>query len=256
MRNFIGQIRQNIVPAILMLFIGVIALCVMATQFSTTTAVTYPIEFWLDACSILDFFFPLIVVLPFTWRMYFDRKNDFLDYASIRTSKKKYISQKIMAGMLTAFVMIYLTYFIGLVYTVKFVEPKTVASDAILYRYMFGAMQAENPILFGAIWCVWKGFVSALICGFGYVIALLVDNIFVISLTPFVYCMVENFVTGTLGLERYSLTTTYILNRLSPTSMRLHNYFVGVATFAVIGGIIIAILVYRKKRVETSEEHN
>lgn len=256
MRNFIGQFKQNFIPAGLMLFIGVITLCVMATQFSMTTAITYPIELWIDACSILDFFFPLIAVLPFTWRMFFDKKDGFLEYAAIRISKKKYIFQKIAAGMLAAFVMIYLMYFISLVYTVLIVEADTVVPDAILHRYLFGKMQAEQPILFCALWCIWKAVVGALICGFGYAIALLVDNFFVVSLTPFIYCMVENFVTGTLGLELYSFTTTYILNRLSPTSMRLQHYFVGVVTFAVIGGAIVAVLFYRKKRVEISEEHN
>lgn len=256
MRDFIGQIKQNIISATIMFLLGATTLCVIAAQTTNEMAVAFPIEFWIEACDILDFFFALIVVLPFTWRMYFDRKDNFLEYISIRTSKKRYIASKVLAGMLTAFLMVYFIYFISLIYTVCFVDIQTVSSDTNLYRHIFGEMQAHNPIFFGAIWCAWKAFVGAVICGFGYLVALLVDNIFVISLAPFIYSVAENFVTGTLGVERYSLTTTYILNRLSPTGMGVRNYFVGVITFVLAGGVIVLVLWYRKRRMETSEEIN
>jgi hypothetical protein len=87
-------------------------------------------------------------------------------------------------------------------------------------------------------------------------IALVVDNIFVVSLSPFIYCTVENFVTGTLHLEKYSITTTYILNRLSPAKMSTVNYFAGLITFVLIGTIVIMGIKEKAKRKDCCENIN
>jgi ABC-type Fe3+ transport system permease subunit len=86
-------------------------------------------------------------------------------------------------------------------------------------------------------------------------VALLADNIFVIALMPFLYCTIENFITGTLGLERYSICTAYILNRLSPQNIKLTNYYAGFLSFLGICGMLIMVWAYKKRRVEYSENN-
>lgn len=256
MKMLFCNIKREITIASLVASVCIIALCIAEFMISKDTVITHNIEFWIDGSNTLDFFFPIFVSLPFAWRLYFERKDGFLDYISIRTDKRKYIIQKIIAGMTTVFVMVFVIYYVGLVVAELFIEPQSIASDDILLRYVWGDMQAENPLMFGIFWCMWKGFIGALICAFGYGIALLSDNVFVISLLPFLFCTMENFVTGTLGIERFSIYTAFILNRLSPTAMKIYNYFTGVISFVVIGGLIILIWYFRKKWVTSNEKFN
>lgn len=252
MKMIWNNLRQNIIPEFLVTIAGALVLFIIEIYMAKTTAVTYNIELWIDACNILDFFFPLLVTLPFSWRMYFERKDRYIEYVSVRAEKKKYILQKIVSGMIVSFVMVYVIYFVGLLVAVLFVKPEAVIGDGTLQRYLFGMMQAEQPLLFGAIWCVWKAFIGALICAFGYGIALFVDNLFVIALLPFIYCTLENFVTATLRLEMYSFCTSYILNRLSPDSMKISNYGLGTVSFLVIGSVIVFVL-FCRKQVKSNE---
>lgn len=256
MRAVVHNLKKEIVLAIVVAVIGIAMLFAVEIMIAKGTAVNYNIEIWIDACSIIDFFFPLLVTLPFTWKLYFERKNGFLTYVSVRTDKRKYIIQKILSGVAAVFIMVFSIYYIGLIIAIFLVKPETVISDNILYKYIWGSIQAEKPLIFGIFWCVWKGFTGTVICVFGYGIALLADNIFVIALFPFLYCMLENFVTGTLKFEKYSICTAYILNRLSPKVMKVFNYCAGIISFIIVGSIIIFVWSYRKKRVEKGEEYN
>ena len=246
--------KREILISILVSVIGIIAIYVAEFSIAKSTAVSFPVEVWIDGSKILDFFFPLFVSLPFSWMLFYEKKDGFLNYAAMRTDKKKYIFSRIMTGMIAAFVTVFIIYYVGLFVAVSYIKPEYIVNDNILYRYMWGYMQAHNPLLFGVFWCAWKGFIGSLICGFGYLIALVADNLFVIALLPFLYCTIENFITGTLHLERFSITTSYILDRLSPVGMSLLNYVAGIITFLILGSAIIVAFNIKMKRAEHCEE--
>lgn len=256
MKVIIHNIKDNLLCMGIASLIGIIALGVAEFAIAQNTAVTHNIEIWIDSCNILDFFFPLIVTLPFTWKLYFEKKDQFISYASLRVDKRKYIAYKILAGMITVFVMVFVIYYVGLIIGIRAVKPGAIAQEDILYRYIWGKEQAEEPFVFGFFWCLWKAFIGSVISAFGYAISLLADNLFVITLFPFLYCTIENFVTGTLGIEQYSICTTYILNRLAPKSMQIFHYGAGLISFCVIGGLLIIAWTYRKKQVENSVEYS
>lgn len=245
--------KREILLSCVVSLIGIYVLLIAEYTISKNTAISFPIEIWIDGSKILDFFFPLIITLPFSWMLYYERKDGFINYASMRKERKKYLFGRIMSGMISAFAVTFIIYYVGLVVAVLFLQPETLVNDNILYRYLWGHFQANNPLIFGIFWCAWKGLIGSIICAFGYLVALVVDNIFVVALLPFIYCTVENFITGTLHLEKYSVTTTYILNRLSPTKMSVVNYFAGLITFVLIGTILIIGINYRNKRKDKEE---
>ncbi len=247
--------REIIISCIVSL-LGIFVLCIAEYTISNNTAISFPIEIWIDGSKILDFFFPLLITLPFSWMMYYEKKDGFINYASMRKERSKYLFERIVSGMVSAFIVTFVIYYVGLMIAVLYLHPQTLVNDNILYRYLWGYFQANNPLVFGLIWCVWKGLVGSVICAFGYLIALVVDNIFVVALSPFIYCTVENFVTGTLHLEKYSITTTYILNRLSPAKMSTVNYFAGLITFVLIGTIVIMGIKEKAKRKDCCENIN
>ena len=256
MNLLVKKSKREILLAFFVSIVCITVLCIAEYGVAKGSAVNFPIELWIDGSNILDFFFPLIVTLPFTWTLYYEKKDGFINYAAMRMDKKKYIVRKILSGVLVVFVMTFVIYYSGLLVSVIVLKPETVVDDARLYEYILGTLQAEKPLLFGVAWCVWKAFIGSIICVFGYVIALVVDNLFVVALFPFLYCTIENFVTGTLNLEEYSIVTTYILNRLSPTGMTIFNYVAGLISFVVIGTVIVMFLENKKKRMENSEECN
>jgi len=256
MKVLVKNSKREILLAFWVSIICIIVICLAENEVAKGTAVSFPIELWIDGCNILDFFFPLIVTLPFTWILYYEKKDGFINYAAMRMDKKKYIARKILSGVLVVFIMTFVIYYSGLLVSVIVLKPETIVDDARLYKYIGGTLQAEKPLLFGAVWCVWKAFIGAIISAFGYGIALVVDNLFVVALFPFLYCTIENFVTGTLNLEEYSIVTTYILNRLSPTGITIFNYVAGLISFVIIGTIIVMFLENKKKRMENSEECN
>ena len=47
----------------------------------------------------------------------------------------------------------------------------------------------------------------------------------------------------------YSIMTTYVLNRLSPSCMHVHNYLIGCLTYIVITMAIILIIRRKKENV-------
>lgn len=256
MNRFMSYMKKEMIMAMVLAVAGIIIMCAIELRIAGNTAVTHNIEIWIEAASFLDFFFPMFVSLPFVWKLYFERKDGFIKYVSMRTDCRKYMAVKMLAGMSSVFVMVFAIYYAGLIFAEIFVEPKAIAQDEILGRYLWGKMQMEAPLMFGALWCVWKGLVGSVICLFGYFVALLSENIFIISLLPFLYCMLENFVTGTIGYERYSIYTSFVLNRLSPDAMRVHNYYAGVIIFVAVTGAIMLVWAFKKKQVDYREEHN
>lgn len=236
--------------------LGVIVLGASEYLVSRDSAIQYNIELWIYGSRILDFFFPLLVTLPFTWILFYEKKNGFIRYASVRINRKKYIAKKIATGAGIVFIMVFVIYFTGLIIAEKLLHPELVDTGNMLYKYVWGNEQIHNPFVFGALWCLWKAFIGSVICVFGYCIAMLADNLFVVSLMPFLYCMAENFITGTLGIEQYSIYTSFILNRLSANAMKAIYYLVGVLSFLVIGNVIVRVWRYKKKRAEDNEAYD
>lgn len=256
MKGNVYKNTREFVLAAVTAMIGITALVIAELLVAGNTALQYNIELWIEGCSVLDFFFPLFVTIPFTWRIYFERKDGFLNYVSVRINRRKYLRSKLRRDMIIVFLMVFVIYYTGLSIAVFCFKPTVIVEDDFLFRYIWGSIQAKQPLVFGFFWCMWKGLIGAIIYVFGYCIALLADNVFVIAFAPFLYCTIENFVTGTLGLEQYSICTSYILNRLSPKVMKTVHYCAGALSFVIMGSVIVLVWAYRKKQVESSEKYH
>ncbi len=236
------EMKQLHIPSLIITLIGILALGISCYSISTNTVICFPIEIWIDGCTVVDFFLPLLVTVPFSVSLFMKRKDRFVEYAAIRIGKKKYIAYQIISGMLLSAFVTFIIYFVALLLSMfVFFEGSSTDRDYI-YEYVFGKYQAEMPILFGMLWCMWKGIIASLFTGFGYLLALYVDNVFVVAILPFIYVMAENLVTGILGIPEYGIMTSYVLNRLTPEVMSVWNYVVGVISYIVITGGIILVL--------------
>lgn len=244
------NIKEMLVPVLAVYGIVLVVLCVSCYMISTNTMINYPIEIWIHGCELMDFFLPLVSVLPFVYYFYMQRKGGFIKYASVRMNKTKYIFHQILSGVILSVACTAIAYYVALIFSMQLSIVAPGDSKGLL-EYVFGSYQVYHPYLFGIVWCIWKGMVTGLFTLFGYFLAMFVDNIFIVALAPFLYCMLENLVTALLQIPEYSIMTCYVLNRLSPNCMSVWNYVIGVIVYVMIAGIIILIL--REKRAQRYE---
>lgn len=215
--------------------VATIVLCISSAVMAKTSGIYASIEPWIYGCDPVDLFFPLFASAPYAWVIYSERKNGFLDYVSTRTNADIYIRGKMISNMLSAFVSVFIIYFFSLVFTLYLMNVQISTADVSrLPRYLFGQVQLQKPLLFGFFWCIYKGAIGAMLCLLGQIVSRHLTNLFVITITPLVYTFVENFVTASLGVEEYSLTTSFVLNRLTPQVMTVKNMSIGIVVLFVV----------------------
>ncbi|MDD2371085.1 MAG: hypothetical protein PHQ32_03685 [Firmicutes bacterium] len=242
-RQYLNNVKQLLVPFLIVVILGTILLSYSSYAMGVSSVINAPVEAWIYGCEPVDLFFPLLASLPFSWVLFTERKNGFLNYVAIRTNKTKYIRNKMLSGMLLSFTAIFTMYFLSLIYVLFFTHFKMDPGASRLVSYMFGNYQLNNPLIFGLVWASWKGVISALICLFGQVFSLYNKNIFVISTAPFIYVFLENFITASLSIPEFSLTTSFVLNRLTPEVIQLQNLFIGFFTLILV--IFITNIYYK-----------
>ena len=175
------EIREMLPIAVVVAIVGVLILTVLTFINTQNSFLQYPIEGWMYACENMDFFYPLLITVPFVGTLYMKRKNRFIEYVGVRTDKEKYIKGQITAGTLVSFVVTFIIYFIPLLLSVYWIynTVDVYATDGQLEYELFGEMLVNQPVVFGLVWCAWKGLLASLLTRFGYCIAKYVDNLFI-----------------------------------------------------------------------------
>ena len=248
MRYLIRSTKKFIIPALALALILTAAITVFCFITLRNTAVCNRIEIWIEACDYVDFFLPLAVCLAFTPFFYFINRKGFIKYASVRAGKKRYLITHFLATAICTVLVVFVSYYATLCISLN-MTPEALVTENRLFDYVFGEYEVNYPYLFGLAWCLYKGVVATLFVVFGNLLALYTDNLFVSVLGPFVYCMAENLITSLLNLPMYSIMTTYVLNRLSPSCMHVHNYLIGCFTYILITLGIILIIRRKKENV-------
>ena len=250
--------KEIIIPAVIVMVIGTIFLSVCCYKVVDSYTLGYPIEIWNEGCEFMDFFMPLIITVPFVGTLYMKRKNRFIEYAAMRINKEEYIKKQTLAGMITSAIITFVIYFIPLLLSLFIFAKEKVFDTEYNYFHenVFGDIQIKYPLIFGFVFCLWKAFIASLFTRFGYKLSLYLDNIFAISIIPFLYVSAENLVTSILGIDNYSVVTAYVLNRLSPDAMTPGHYVYGVISFVIITSIIVKVLAIRKEKCENGYSSN
>lgn len=225
-------IKEKFIITLVTTAIYMVALFVLIYIYNGNSMIYYSIDPYVYASSPVDFFLPLLVTIPFSFYTYHIVKNGFIDYAGVRMAKKKYLTYYILSSLISCFLMVFVVNILGVVFSVNIATLISGEYIPSYSEYWLGNLQMTSPIVFGIIWSVCKAFVATLICLFGQIIAVYVGNLFLVLLAPFIYSVLENFITGVLRIPQFSLTTALILRRLDQNLMK-----------PVIIGILIFILV-------------
>lgn len=242
MRLFLTSIRRQAIPAFAVGIIYAIVLMALIVINNSNSMIYYQISPYTYASEPIDFFFGLIVSIPFSIYTFFMKKDNFLDYVHVRISRKKYVLIHIFSTMTICFLMVFIANIIGVVFSCNIANIVESSNKPDLSNYIFGELQMSKPIVFGILWSLQKALIGSIICLFSQITALYIENLFLSLILPFAYIVVENFITSILGLSRFSITTTFVLNRLTPMSMTITNITIGSICFILIIAIIGTVL--------------
>ena len=80
-----------------------IIMCVLIEKLYLSYTLHYDLEAWEVGTGGFSLLYPLFVVIPLCWNLYYERKNNFLLYIAPRVPVKKYLTAKWTAYALGAF---------------------------------------------------------------------------------------------------------------------------------------------------------
>lgn len=248
MKLYLVFFKRQRFPAIIMGLIYGVLLVVMMFVTNSNSVVCYEIDLYNFASDYPDFFFPLIVSIPFAINTYYLKKENFLDYVSLRISKDAYLKEYIKAVMTMCFIIIFFVNLICIIISMNIADLSPEYKMGHEFDGAFlGSLQENHVMLFGLIWSAYKGMMAVLVCLMGQVFAIFLDNLFLALLAPFAYSILENYITAILGIPKISFTTSMSLSRLSSEVMKPYYRIAGIVLYMLA---IFVIEKYLRKRNE------
>jgi hypothetical protein len=220
LKNEFGKLKKPILFTIAFLTIAAI---VLTGTLYTGYSLHYDLEAWEVGRELIDFLFPLFVVIPICWLMYYERKDNFLVYNMPRVSKPKYMTAKWIVAAVCAFAILFIPYFLSAVFAL-YIKPPIGEIVLLLppgetpiqtpFAHIFLDMFVNAPLLYAFLLSLWKSVIGVMVMSMGFVLSLYVKNVFVILTGPFIYSILENFIWSILRIPQYRLVASF-----EPTSV-------------------------------------
>lgn len=202
-----------------------IALSILTCTLYSAWSTSYKIDAWEIGTELFDFIFPIVVVLPLSWSLYSERKNNYISYVSARVFLPRYLLAKWIAQAIGAFLILFIPNIISAFSALILTTPTN--PSAMQIAHIFQTVYEKTPLLYAVVLSIWRGFIGILIMSMGYVLSMYIDNIFIIMTGPFVYYILENFVLSVIGMPAYRLTTAYRPISVSAKVITASSFIVG-----------------------------
>lgn len=242
--------KKVCLPVLATLLLLTITACILTCTLDTNYMMWFVLDAWEVGTGYFSFLFPLFVVIPLCWNLYYERKDNFLLYVLPRVAIKKYLTAKWLIHAVSAFFILFMPYMISAVFAVCVNEPVLYENNNFLHVFM-GAY-TENPLLYAFLLSCWKGLIGVLVMTFGFVLAMYVRNIFLILTGPFIYFVLENFILAILRLEKYRLVVSFDPACISANAFNAGSMVVGpMLLIAVIAGTMVFLKKVKKTTVVT-----
>lgn len=230
--------------------VTVVILTLLTSILSCTLYRDYTIYFDIDAWEIgtefLGLLFPLFVTVPVCWQLYYERRNRFLVYTLPRIGKRRYLGIKWCACALSAFLILFVPYFISALFALFVAGPKEFLPPYEGYYHVFHTLYTEIPIVYALLLSFWKGLLGTLTMTFGFVLALYGGNIFVILTGPFIYVILENFIWSILNLVEFRFVTAFEPTSILDSAISIGSFIAG--PFLMCGMIVLIVFYFQKIR--------
>lgn len=178
----IGLVRNEwkkvFLPVLLTTVLLAIAMGVLSCTIYQNYVLHYDLEAWEVGTELFSLLYPLFVVVPLCWNLYYERKNNFLLYIMPRVKIKKYLTAKWIAYALGTLCIIVIPYILSAVFAL-YVKPPVVPFVENPFSHIFENAFIKTPLLYAVALSLWRGIVSLFVMTFGFVLALYCKNIFV-----------------------------------------------------------------------------
>ena len=182
--------------------------CILTCTLYRGYSIYFRLDPWEIGTEYLGLLFPLLVTVPVCWQLYYERRNRFIVYTLPRISKIGYLKAKWLASALSAFLILFVPYFLSGVCALYTVNP-TMWIPSENYIHAFHNLYTQTPLIYVLLLSLWKSFLGVLVMTFGFVLAMYGKNIFVILTVPFIYIVLENFGWSILDMPQYRFVTAF-----------------------------------------------
>lgn len=242
MTNLIkNEWRKVCFPVLSTILLLSIVMCVLSCSLYQDYQIYYKIEAWEIGTQLVNVFFPLLVVLPLCWNLYYERKNNFLLSVYPRVRIEKYLIVKWFVQAVAAFIILFIPYILSAIVVLYVKTPIDLyvpPAWTTPFDHAFLKTFTETPMMYAILFSVWKGILGVLVMTLGYVLSMYVKNIFVILTGPFIYVILENFILSILRLEIYRLVVSFEPSTIASNAYTLGSFMFGPILLIAIIGII------------------
>lgn len=238
------KIRKPVMAAML----GTTALtCILTCTLYRNYRISFRLDPWEIGTEYLGLLFPLLVTVPVCWQLYYERRDRFIVYTLPRVSKLDYLAVKWLACALSAFLILFVPYFLSALCVLYTASPALKPANEN-YDHVFHSLYAQAPLLYALLLSLWKSLLGVLVMTFGFALALYGKNIFVILTAPFIYTVLENFGWAILGMPTYRLITAFEPTSLSSDAVTGASFIVGPVLLCAVIGFVVLYYVKLKRR--------
>lgn len=159
----IGLVRNEwkkvFLPVLLTTVLLAIAMGVLSCTIYQNYVLHYDLEAWEVGTELFSLLYPLFVVVPLCWNLYYERKNNFLLYVMPRVKIKKYLTAKWIAYALGTLCIIVIPYILSAVFAL-YVKPPVVPFVENPFSHIFENAFIKTPLLYAVALSLWRGIVS------------------------------------------------------------------------------------------------
>ncbi len=240
------ELRKLVVPITITFICGLIFGFIQVYVSVNNSVYFHTIELWFQSYSLITFFFPLFITLPITWQMYSEIKHNYFKYSYFRVGKNRYIMSKWIAQIIFAFSISFSMSFATLIFTQLFsgsIKILDNSGDWFLHDFTL-----DHYWLYGFLASVWRGLIGTIFISMSFVLALNIKNIFIITLFPFAYYLLENYVFAILKYPFYRIVTSIGIQSSGISSSKLTAIHLITGPLLAISVIGIIVLYFKSVR--------
>ena len=217
-------------PVLLVTVIMAVVASVLSCTLYQNYALHYDLEAWEIGTEFFGLLYPLFVVIPLCWSLFYEKKNNFLLYVVPRVSLGKYMAVKWFVYALGSFTIIAFPYIFSAMIAL-YVKAPVVPFDPSMtespFAHVFFDTFVHRPLLYAVALSCWKGLIGVLVMTMGFVLAMYCKNIFIVLTAPFMYSILESFILAILSIPEYRLVTAFEPTCVSSEAVSVLSFIVG-----------------------------
>ena len=170
--------------------------------------------------AYIALFFPILVSIPYSSMLAVEKKYNYFKYILLRTDRNKYLISKGIVNSIYGGLVLFIPSIILLIICISiFPNPSYFLENQLNFDDPFSIILKFNPILYifiNSLWMFFQGMIWSTVC---YSISLICKNILVITVVPFLYSILSNFLLAIMNLASLTPPSSFAPYLMSNTTI-------------------------------------